>query len=240
MKKILLLAFAMMIVATGAYAQKKTTKNNKSIPSSLSVKNDGTSMDNSVKTLSVIELPPVEIGLDVPLREVLNERRTRRDILPEDLPFEMISSLLWATYGFNRPEEGKRVVPSATNVQEFDIYLFNRDGIFLYNAEKNILEMVEYGDHRKEISGQPHFAEAPIALVIVANYDRMQRFKEADVRDFYAAVDCGYVSQNIYLFCASAKLATVACGAINREKIEKLLNVKNGKALLAHPVGFGK
>ena len=56
--------------------------------------------------------------------------------------------------------------------------------------------------------------------------------------DFYAAVDCGYISQNIYLFCSSAKLATVACGAIEREHLEKLIGIKNGKALIAHPVGF--
>ena len=65
-------------------------------------------------------------------------------------------------------------------------------------------------------------------------------FKEESVRDFYAAVDCGYISQDIYLFCASAKLATVACGAINNDTIHKILGIKNGRAMLAHPVGFGR
>ena len=121
MKKILLLAFAMMIVATGAYAQKKTTKNNNRVPSALSTKDDGTRLNSSVEVLATIELPPAEMGFEMPLVEVLKNRRTQREILPEELPVEMISALLWSAYGINRPEEGKRVVPSATNAQEFDI-----------------------------------------------------------------------------------------------------------------------
>jgi SagB-type dehydrogenase family enzyme len=240
MKKILLLAFAMTIVATGAYAQKTKTVTNKR-PNPAKITNpDGTQPSASAQAITVIELPPYEMGLDAPFREVLKNRRTERHILPEELPIEMVSSLLWSAYGINRPEESKRVVPSAINAQEFDIYLFNSEGIFLYNAEKNSIEMMVKGDNRDIISDQPFFKEAPISLVLVANYDRMERFKEADIRDFYAAVDCGYISQNIYLFCASAKLATVACGGINRDKLQKVLGLKNARPLLAHPVGMGK
>ena len=238
MKKILLLAFAMTIVATGAYAQKTKTVTNKR-PNPAKITNpDGTQPSASAQAITVIELPPYEMGLDAPFREVLKNRRTERHILPEELPIEMVSSLLWSAYGINRPEESKRVVPSAINAQEFDIYLFNSEGIFLYNAEKNSIEMMVKGDNRDIISDQPFFKEAPISLVLVANYDRMERFKETDIRDFYAAVDCGYISQNIYLFCASASLNTVACGGINRDEIHKILGITNGRAMLAHPVGL--
>lgn len=240
MKKILLLAFAMTIVASGAYAQKKATVKNKQVTTTAPVNNDGTQKSGTAKILDVRELPMPEMGLDLPLIEAMRLRATKRDILPEELPIELVSSLLWSAYGINRPEEGKRVVPSAINAQEFDIYLFNHEGIYLYNAEKNSLEMVSKGDQREAISEQSYFKEAPISLVMVANYDRMKRFKDQDVRDFYAAVDCGYISQNIYLFCASAKLATVACGGINHDKLKHILNLNNGRALLAHPVGIGK
>ena len=151
---------------------------------------------------------------------------------------EFVSSLLWSAYGINRPEEGKRVVPSAINAQEYDIYLFTREGIYLYNAEKNSIEMKVKGDYREKISQQKFFAVAPISIVMVANYDRMKKFKQVEDRDFYAAVDAGYISQNIYLFCASASLNTVACGGINRDEIHKLLGITNGRAMLAHPVGL--
>ena len=168
----------------------------------------------------------------------MKERRTIRDLREEDLPIEIISSLLWSAYGYNRPDEMKRVAPSAVNVQEYDIYLFTREGIYLYNAEKNSILLIVKGDHRKEISQQKHFAIAPVSIVMVANYDRMKLFKNTEDRDFYAAVDAGYISQNIYLFCASANLGTVACGGINRDDIHKLLGITNGRAMLAHPVGM--
>ena len=240
MKKIVLVAFAMMVVATGAYAQKKTTVQNKRVPAKAAVGNDGTQQEEILKVLDVRELPPAEMGLDVPLFEAFRSRRTNRNINPEEIPFEMVSSLLWSAYGFNRPEESKRVVPSAINAQEFDIYLFTNEGVYRYNAEKNNIEMIVKGDQRGEISEQKFFKEAPISIVLVANYDRMERFKEKETRDFYAAVDCGYISQNIYLYCASAKLATVACGGINRDNLVKILGLKNARPLLAHPVGFGR
>lgn len=183
-----------------------------------------------------IKLPePVEGG-DMPLREALKVRQTVRDFLTEDVSLEQISSLLWAANGINRPESGKRTAPSARNVQETDIYLFSQKGIFLYEPEKHMLRMVREGDYRKAISDQKHFTQAPIALVLVANYDRMKGFDKESL-DFYAPIDCGYISQNIYLYCTE-KLGTVACGAINRDKLAELLKIKNGKVMLAHPIGY--
>ena len=234
MKKILILTLVVIVSICGAQAQKKNTINNR-VPTVNANNEDGTM---SVNVLETIELPMSFEGLHEPFINALKERRTIRHIREEEIPMELISSLLWSAYGYNRPDEMKRVVPSAVNVQEYDIYLFTREGIYLYNAEKNTIHLVVKGDHRKEISQQKHFEMAPISIVMVANYDRMGVFKSTEDRDFYAAVDAGYISQNIYLFCASAKLGTVACGGINRDAIHKLLNIKNGRAMLAHPVGM--
>ena len=234
MKKILILTLVVIVSICGAQAQKKNTINNR-VPTVNANNEDGTM---SVNVLETIELPMSFEGLHEPFINALKERRTIRHIREEEIPMELISSLLWSAYGYNRPDEMKRVVPSAVNVQEYDIYLFTREGIYLYNAEKNAIHLVVKGDHRKEISQQKHFEMAPISIVMVANYDRMGVFKSTEDRDFYAAVDAGYISQNIYLFCASAKLGTVACGGINRDAIHKLLNIKNGRAMLAHPVGI--
>lgn len=238
MKKILILALVVIVSLCGAQAQKKnTSKNtvNNRIPSA-----DGTTNKDAetLEALETIELPMSFEGIHSPLIEALKERRTIRNLREEEIPLELVSSLLWSAYGYNRPDEMKRVAPSAVNVQEFDIYLFTREGIYLYDAKKNAINLVIKGDHRKEISSQKHFAIAPISIVMVANYDRMTKFKSTEDRDFYAAVDAGYISQNIYLFCASAKLGTVACGGIERDNIHKLLNIKNGRAILAHPVGM--
>ena len=238
MKKVIIFTLALGFALCSVQAQKKNTNKNtvnNRVPTALGTEADGTV---KVTPLETIELPESFIGLDAPLMEALKLRCTTREMTEEEIPMDIISSLLWSTYGFNRPESHKRVAPSAVNVQEYDIYLFTKEGIYLYNAEKNAILLTKKGDFRKEISSQKFFAIAPISIVMVANYDRMQVFKTTEDRDFYAAVDAGYISQNIYLFCSSAQLATVACGGINRDVIHKLLDIKNGRAMLAHPVGM--
>ena len=240
MKKIIIFTLALGLALCSVQAQKKNTNKNtvnNRVPSAMGNEDDGTVQVNA---LEPIELPNSIEGLHAPLFEALKQRCTNREMQEEELPMDFIASLLWSAYGFNRPESQKRVVPSAVNVQEYDIYLFSREGIYLYNAEKNALLLVKKGDFRSDISNQKFFAIAPISIVMVANYDRMKVFKNTEDRDFYAAVDAGYISQNIYLFCASAELSTVACGGINRDSIHKLLEIKNGRAMLAHPVGMRK
>ena len=237
MKKVIILTVALLLAFCGAQAQKKTPAKKVSSQSATSNLNaDGSAI--TLPTLETIELPMTFEGLHAPLMEAFKLRATHREIREEEIPMEFVSSLLWSAYGINRPEEGKRVVPSAINAQEYDIYLFTREGIYLYNAEKNSIEMKVKGDYREKISQQKFFAVAPISIEMVANYDRMKKFKQVEDRDFYAAVDAGYISQNIYLFCASASLNTVACGGINRDEIHKILGITNGRAMLAHPVGL--
>lgn len=236
MKKVILFVFAILMVIAGVQAQNKPRANK----IKQSAESDMPTTMSAANTNNVIILEKPQVGMDVPLHVAFDNRRTVRNFSPERLDPPLISSLLWSAYGINRREADLRVVPSAMNVQEFDIYLFNEEGAYLYDAHKNTLTLVAEGDLRQKISPQPHFAKAPVSIVIVANYDRMTKFKKEADRDFYAAVDCGYVSQNIYLFCASANLGTVACGGINREEIAQILKIKNGSALLAHPVGFVK
>lgn len=184
----------------------------------------------------IIELPKPEMDGGMPIKDALMKRHTVRDFEEKELTLEQISTLLWAANGINRPDEGKRTAPSARNVQETDIYLFSKKGIFLYMPKEHALKLISDTDHRKDISDQKHFAIAPISLVLVANYDKMKGFDDTN-REFYSSIDCGYVSQNIYLYCVE-ELGTVACGAINRDTLTKVMKLKNAKALLAHPIGY--
>lgn len=189
-----------------------------------------------IKEETRIELPKPEYGSGLPLMEALKRRATSRSFLPEPLPMQEISNILWAANGVNRPQSGMRTAPSARNAQEIDVYVFLERGVFLYNADKHLLDPIVMKDFRKEVSSQKFFVEAPMVLVYVANYDKMVKFSD-EAKEFYSATDVGFVSQNVYLYCASSNLSTVVCGMFNKELIQKVLNIKNGKILLVQPVG---
>lgn len=169
--------------------------------------------------------------------EALNARKTTRVFSQRTLSDQQLSNLLWAADGINR-EDGRRTAPTAVNTQEIDIYVYTAQRVYLYMPQSHSLKPVAEGDFRGEVFTQPALAACPVALVYVANYDRMQRFND-EKRAFYGATDTGFVSQNVYLFCASEGLNTVVAGAICREKIRARLKF-NGKAVLAQPVGYGK
>lgn len=184
----------------------------------------------------VVELPVPRMEGGMPLMEVLAKRATTRAFNPEELPLEELSNLLWAANGVNRKEIGKRTAPSARNAQEIDIYVSMSNGLFFYNPVRNTLECVLKDDIRAKISDQKFFKDASIVLVFVGNYDKMEGFSK-EAQEFYSATDVGYVSQNVYLYCAQADLATVVCGSFDKEFLNKVLKIKNGKVLLVQPVG---
>lgn len=55
----------------------------------------------------------------------------------------------------------------------------------------------------------------------------------------YSGADVGFISQNVYLFCASEGLATVVRGSVDRDALAKVLNFpEQKKIILAQTVGY--
>ena len=184
-----------------------------------------------------IKLPAPKTKGGMPLMEALQKRVTSREFSDKMLSDQQLSDLLWAANGINR-DNGKRTAPSARNCQEIDIYVFIEKGVFLYVPEKNLLKQVIKEDKRKMAARQPFVADAPVLLMFVANYDKMTGM-DKEAKEFYGATDAGFVSQNVYLYCASEGLSTVVLGSIFRDEIKELLKF-NGKAVLGQPVAFAK
>jgi hypothetical protein len=74
---------------------------------------------------------PVVIKLNEPdlqsgklLMQALKERQSSAGFTDKEIPLQEISNLLWAAFGINRPENGKRTAPSGSNRQEIEIYTF--------------------------------------------------------------------------------------------------------------------
>ena len=182
-----------------------------------------------------IVLPKPQTDGGKPLMQVLKERKSGRDFSPEKLPPQMLSNLLWAAWGVNRPD-GRRTAPSASNRQEIDIYVATAEGVYLYNAKDHQLEPVLKEDIRAATGRQPYVGQAALNLIYVADQTRMGRADDA-----MAFADTAFISQNVYLFCASEGLATVVRGSVDRESLAKSMKLRpDQKITLAQTVGYPK
>jgi nitroreductase len=168
----------------------------------------------------VLKAPDKKGGLTI--MEALWQRKSVRSFSDKKLSDQMLSNLLWAANGINRPSENKRTAPTAMNKQEIKLYAATEDGTYFYNAQKNILEALTKGDVRP--------VKAPVVLIIAA-----------ESASDYANMDGGIVSQNISLFCAGNGLATVPRASMDKNALTKALKLGKSEVLiLNHPVGYAK
>jgi len=187
-----------------------------------------------------VPLPKPRMDGGKPLMQALKERQSGREFSPEKLPSQTLSDLLWAAFGVNRQDSGRRTAPSAVNWQEIDIYAITADGAYRYDAAANRLELTAAQDLRASAGTQGFVAGAPVNLVYVADFSRMGNRPESE-KIFYSAADTGFISQNVYLFCASEGLATVVRGSVDRTALAKALNLRSEQRItLAQTVGYPK
>ncbi len=190
--------------------------------------------------IAKIKLPPPQLEGGKPLMECLKNRQSQREFSPESLPLQVLSNLLWAAYGINRPESGKRTAPSAVNWQNIDLYVATADGLFLYEAKDHSLIQILKEDIRALTGTQDFVKMAPVNLVYVGDYARIPRGTDEDKR-FYSGAHAAFIAQNVYLFCASEGLATVVRASINREELAKAMKLRpEQKIMLAQTVGYPK
>jgi len=168
------------------------------------------------------------------------ERRTNRNVGADKLSPQMLSDLLWAAHGINRADTGKRTAPSAKDCQEIEIYVVTAEGAWLHDVKANCLKTVAKGDFRKLTGKQDFVGTAPLNLVYVADTTKMKKCTPEEL-PFYAATDTGFVSQNVYLFCASEGLGTVVRMTTDRPALAAALKLSDtARITLAQTVGQPK
>jgi nitroreductase len=189
--------------------------------------------------LPVLPLPPPRKEGGLPLMEALAARCSLREFAPDELPPQLLSDLLWAAWGVNRPDGG-RTAPSAINAQEIDLYVALRSGAYRYDGATHALGLVAASDVRRVTGYQDFVDEAPMDLVFVVDHDRMG-LVPVEHRDSYACAAAGAIAQNVYLFAASAGLATVLRAWIDRDAIADALGLTHDQhVLLSQTLGFPK
>ena len=192
-----------------------------------------------------MKLPEPQKDLQFPLMKALETRRSIRKWSDKPLSEQELSNLLWAACGITKPRKGKtkckRTAPSACNSQEIRVYILLSEGVFLYDEPHHQMLMIKNHDIREHVGTQKMMKSAPVGLVFVADLSRMNSpfLKSKEAQRFSAWVDTGYISQNVYLYCAAAGLGTVVLSLVKRDKLEELMELQeHEKIVLTQVVGY--
>jgi len=189
----------------------------------------------------VMELPPPQTEGGKPLMEALKARRSVREFADRPLAPQVLSSLLWAAWGINRPGTGLRTAPSSRGAMDIDLYLAMANGVWIYDPKAHRLSRHMQDDVRGETTtGQDFVKTAPLNIIYVSDAARMGKPSDAD-RTFTGIADSAVIGQNVYLFCASEGLATVLRASVPGERLAKRLNLTSTQAIyFAQSVGYPK
>jgi len=101
--------------------------------------------------MKTIKLPAVNKARGSSLMDALSKKASTQSWSDKDLNMQDLSDLLWAAAGINRPDNKKRTYSSAMNTQDVDVYVFMKDGVYIYDYANHALNPVISGDHRADI-----------------------------------------------------------------------------------------
>jgi len=156
-------------------------------------------------------LPEPQKDGGMSIMECFAQRQSIREYSEREIEMQDLSNLLWAAFG---------------------------NGVFLWNPEENFLTLVLEEDIREMTGKQEFVGTAPLQIMLVANMKKAEGKDEtATLNTVYC--DAGYISQNIYLFCSSFEMASVARLYFDAETLHKKLKLeKEQKIILIHTVGY--
>ena len=172
-----------------------------------------------------IQLPEPKLGQTKSLAQALKDRKSTREFREGSLPLQTLSNLLWAGFGINRSDSGRRTAPSAKNWQEIGVYVATAEGMYLYDPKGNALVPVVSGDIRALCGVQPFVKDAAVNLVYVADLKKTDEVKGLETI-WMAWADTGFIAQNVYLYCASEGLAAVFRVMIDRQKLGEAMKLR--------------
>ena len=185
-----------------------------------------------------IALLAPRLDLPAPLMKALADRRSTRDFAGRPLDLRLLSDLLWAADGVNRKDSGKRTAPTAMNRQDLDVYAATADGLYLYDAKAHALAPVLSQDVRALAGKQGFVASAPLDLIYVSDLSKVPG-TEREEKLLMAGAHAGFVSQNVYLYCAAVGLATVVRAYIDKPKLAAAMKLAADDVIvLSQTVGY--
>ncbi len=201
----------------------------------------------SIKTGTMIELPPPVTDGNVSIEKALSLRRSVRRYSDQAMDLDQVSQLLWSAQGITN-ERGFRTAPSAGATFPLEVFLVVHrvnglpKGIYHYLPQGNQLHFLREADLAEPLSraclGQSMLRDGAIVLVFAAEFERTTgRYGDRGIR--YVHNEIGHASQNVHLQAAALDLGTVVIGAYRDEEVESLLQLDDElRVLYLMPVGL--
>ena len=197
-------------------------------------------------------VPPEQFSIGVlPLLDVINRRRSRREFSDRPFTQEELSFLLWTTQGVRHIRDDGvasfRTVPSAGARHPFETYLVIKQvsglepGLYRYLALQHKLgflaSLVELGERTDD-----HFwlepNEAILFVWTVIPYRTEWRYSILSHK--MIAIDAGHVCQNLYLASEAIGAGTCAIGAYWQDEMDTLLGVDGVEEFAIYVARVGK
>jgi SagB-type dehydrogenase family enzyme len=189
-----------------------------------------------------IHLPAPSMANKVSLLEALQNRHSAREYSDKDIPADVLSTVLWAACGINRPDQGKITAPSAVNAQDITVFVVRKDGAYRYEPKDNKLVKVSGKDLRRAVAGRQDFAAtAPVSLVMASRHSKFPSQLPAEAKSRLGVIDAGYVSENICLVCSALGLNTVPRMTMDTDSLRKELALDDSNELIVNnQIGYPK
>lgn len=199
----------------------------------------------SVSKMEILNLPAPRLKGNVSLEETILKRRSVRNFSGTELTIEEISQLVWAGQGVTESSGRYRASPSGGATYPMELYVMNKDGLYRYEPDGHKLKLTRAGDLRSSLSraalGQPFIAQAPVDIIITADYQRTtRRYGKRGIR--YVHIEVGHVAENIQLQAVSLGLGSVSVGAFTSdEEVKRVLSLPEEEVpLYIIPVGHAE
>jgi len=205
--------------------------------------------------------PNLELLKEKNFWQVLRSRKTCRDFYGTSISQEVLSTLLFISFGFvhegweefkkyTLPEVSKRKTsPSGGGLHPIEVYVFIyhvegvRPGLYYYNATSHTLVLLKLGDFEDQLisilANQYYAKGLSVGIFLTADFQKAW-WKYPHSRGYRNVLyDLGHLSQTFLLSATALELQTWLTGAFHDSSIAKLLNVGPFEKALFF-VGCGK
>jgi len=185
---------------------------------------------SNARALEVIKLPDPDIDENLSLYDALINRHSVRFYEQKNLSRQTLSNILWVAYGVNR-EDGRRTIPTARNSKDLSVYVADKDGVWLYKAEKNELQQVTEENIMYAFGSQPFMKDVPAVLI----------YTGSDKEHNFSVMHAGSAYQNVELYAGATKLGCVVRAMFDKEAVAKALQLPVGqRVIVTQAIGYEK